>query len=66
MTNEDKDSVMKWFSEYSESSHPKSGFVATETISLKAGPLTQFSHAIEPHLRKLGMPVGLENGMNCL
>lgn len=63
MTNEDKEQVLKWFSEYSEISHPRSGFVATESFKLEAGPLPQFSHAIEPHLRKLGLPVELKMGV---
>lgn len=63
MTNEDKDQVLQWFSEYSELSHPKSGFVATEAFKVEAGPLEQFSHAIQPHLRNLGLPVELKNGI---
>ena len=30
-------------------------FFTEETITLEAGPLEQFSHAIEPQLRQLGM-----------
>lgn len=30
---------------------------------LPEGPLPDFSHAIEPHLRKLGMPTKLERGI---
>ena len=30
-------------------------YFTEETITLEAGPLEQFSHAIEPQLRQLGM-----------
>lgn len=42
---------------------PHAGDIATETIELKAGLLQQFSHALEPHLRKLGMPTRIERGV---
>uniref|UniRef100_A0A182T1U6 RL10P_insert domain-containing protein n=1 Tax=Anopheles maculatus TaxID=74869 RepID=A0A182T1U6_9DIPT len=39
------------------------GFRATQTVKLKPGPLEDFSHAIEPHLRSLGMPTKLDRGI---
>jgi mRNA turnover protein 4 len=35
----------------------------TLIILLLPGPLQDFSHAIEPHLRKLGMPTKLDRGV---
>lgn len=32
-------------------------------VELKEGPLSQFSHEMEPFLRKQGMPVRLNKGM---
>lgn len=64
MTNEPSKKVLKWFSEYEEQDYPRSGNEATHDVILPAGPLPQFSHAIEPHLRvQLGMPVELKNGI---
>lgn len=40
----------------------RAGFEATELVTLPEGPLPQFSHAIEPHLRQLGLPTALKNG----
>lgn len=49
--------------EYGEDDYARSGFVATETIELPAGPLPDFAHSIEPHLRQLGMPTALSKGV---
>lgn len=62
-TNKPRDEVLQWFSEYSENEYARAGDVANETVILKAGPLAQFSHSIEPHLRKLGMPTSLQRGI---
>ena len=32
-------------------------------LLLSAGPLTQFPHSLEPHLRQLGLPVMLKRGL---
>lgn len=61
-TTHDKDTVLDWFKEYSAEEFARSGFKATETVKLSEGPLEDFSHAIEPHLRKLGMPTKLDRG----
>lgn len=62
-TTHDKDTVVDWFKEYSAEEFARSGFTARETVQLAEGPLPDFSHAIEPHLRKLGMPTKLERGI---
>lgn len=35
-------------------------------LLLSAGPLTQFPHSLEPHLRQLGLPVMLKKGLWCV
>lgn len=62
-TTHDKETVVDWFKEYSAEEFARSGFKATQTVVLPEGPLPDFSHAIEPHLRKLGMPTKLERGI---
>ena len=34
-----------------------------DTVELPEGPLIQFSHALEPQLRTLGMPTALKKGV---
>ncbi|XP_058792609.1 mRNA turnover protein 4 homolog isoform X2 [Phymastichus coffea] len=62
-TNENKNKVLKWMKEFEENDYARAGFVATKTVRLSAGPLPDFSHAIEPHLRVLGMPTTLDKGI---
>ncbi|KAJ4440434.1 mRNA turnover protein 4 homolog [Periplaneta americana] len=62
-TNKEMEEVLDWFENYSESDYARSGNVAIETITLPAGPLPQFPHSIEPHLRQLGMPTSLQKGV---
>ena len=45
---------MKYFEDHAESDYLRTGGIAEETVVLDAGPLEQFSHAIEPQLRQLG------------
>jgi len=62
-TDKAPDDVIEWAEHYSALEYARSGFVATETVVLPEGPLEDFSHAIEPHLRSLGMPTKLEKGI---
>ncbi|XP_017790032.1 PREDICTED: mRNA turnover protein 4 homolog [Habropoda laboriosa] len=62
-TNRSKKKVLKWMEEYEEIDYARSGFVAQETIILPEGPMSDFSHSIEPHLRQLGMPTALQKGV---
>ncbi|XP_058121036.1 mRNA turnover protein 4 homolog [Anopheles ziemanni] len=62
-TSEKKKTVLDWFNSYSAEEYARSGFRATETVELKEGPLEEFSHAIEPHLRSLGLPTKLNRGV---
>lgn len=61
-TNEDRDEVKEWFKAFSEPEYARAGNVATDTVVLEEGPMKQFSHSIEPHLRSLGMPTTLNKG----
>jgi len=62
-TNKSRDEVLTWFKAYSEHDFARAGNTASSTVDLNEGPLTQFSHAMEPHLRKLGLPVALKKGV---
>ncbi|XP_050075308.1 mRNA turnover protein 4 homolog [Anopheles maculipalpis] len=62
-TSESKKTVLEWFETYQAEEFARSGFRATQTIKLMPGPLEDFSHAIEPHLRSLGMPTKLDRGI---
>merc|ERR1712168_677891 len=62
-TSQTTEEVMKYFGEHSENDYLRTGGIAEETVELDAGPLEQFSHAIEPQLRQLGMPTELKKGV---
>ncbi|XP_055379571.1 mRNA turnover protein 4 homolog [Condylostylus longicornis] len=62
-TQRDKSEVIDWAKNYWSIEYARSGFIATETIVLPEGPLAEFSHSIEPHLRSLGMPTKLDKGI---
>lgn len=62
-TSESKKTVLEWFDTYQAEEFARGGFRATKTVKLKPGPLEEFSHAIEPHLRSLGMPTKLDRGI---
>ena len=61
-TNKDKVKVQSWFEQFEDEIHPRSGFTATEEVVCGEGPLTQFTHSMEPQLRKLGLPTALKKG----
>jgi len=62
-TNKTEEEVRQFFADYSVPDYARSGFLASETVTIPAGKLTQFSHSLEPHLRSLGLPVSLKNGI---
>ncbi|KAF9816105.1 hypothetical protein SFRURICE_003656 [Spodoptera frugiperda] len=63
MTNKDVPEVLQWFKGFSDAEYARAGFVATKDVVLPVGPLPDFSHTMEPHLRKLGLPTSLERGV---
>ncbi|XP_011499041.1 PREDICTED: mRNA turnover protein 4 homolog [Ceratosolen solmsi marchali] len=62
-TNENQTNVLKWMRDYEQTDYARSGFRTSVTIELPAGPLEDFPHSIEPHLRQLGMPTSLQKGV---
>ncbi|GLJ38588.1 hypothetical protein SUGI_0786760 [Cryptomeria japonica] len=62
-TNLPKEEVMRIFKSIEEHDFARTGTPATETVELKEGPLEQFTHEMEPFLRKQGMPVRLNKGV---
>ncbi|OAE21665.1 hypothetical protein AXG93_4170s1060 [Marchantia polymorpha subsp. ruderalis] len=63
LTNLPKDEVLKFFGEFEGHDFARTGSPATETVELPEGPLEQFTHDMEPFLRKQGMPVRLNRGV---
>uniref|UniRef100_A0A8D8V7Z6 Ribosome assembly factor mrt4 n=1 Tax=Cacopsylla melanoneura TaxID=428564 RepID=A0A8D8V7Z6_9HEMI len=62
-TNRSKEDVLMWFDVYEDEDFAKSGFVSTEDVELKQGPLHEFPHSIEPQLRQLGLQTNLNKGI---
>jgi mRNA turnover protein 4 len=62
-TSRPRADVEAYFRAYAHGEYARAGFVATDTLSLPAGPLPKFAHSIEPYLRKLGMPTKLDCGV---
>lgn len=62
-TEKSKEEVLAWAENYWAVEYARSGFTATETVTLPAGPLEEFAHSMEPHLRSLGLPTKLEKGI---
>ncbi|BBN01426.1 mRNA turnover protein 4 [Marchantia polymorpha subsp. ruderalis] len=53
----------RFFGEFEGHDFARTGSPATETVELPEGPLEQFTHDMEPFLRKQGMPVRLNRGV---
>lgn len=62
-TDTSKKEVLDWAKDYWAIEYARSGFVPTETVVLKEGPLEEFAHSMEPHLRSLGLPTKLQKGV---
>ncbi|KAL0335188.1 UNVERIFIED_CONTAM: turnover protein 4 [Sesamum radiatum] len=58
-----KEEIQRLFNEYEDYDFARTGSTATDTVELKEGPLDQFTHEMEPFLRKQGMPVRLNKGV---
>ncbi|CAN1825012.1 mRNA turnover protein 4 homolog [Linum perenne] len=61
-TNLFKEEVERLFCEYEDYDFARTGCKASEKVELNQGPLEQFTHEMEPFLRKQGLPVRLNNG----
>ncbi|EOA37073.1 hypothetical protein CARUB_v10010201mg [Capsella rubella] len=62
VTDMPKDEVESLFNAYEDADFSRTGSMAAETVALEEGPLEQFTHEMEPLLRKLNMPVRLNKG----
>ena len=62
MTNESHSDVCNFLESLTCPEYASTGFEATETFVVPAGPLPQFSFNMDSHLRELGLPVQLDNG----
>jgi mRNA turnover protein 4 len=64
-TNKTPVEVQTVFQEYRPSDYARSGATATETVTLKKGvdALARLPHSIEAHLRQLGLPTQLKEGV---
>ncbi|CAL8089355.1 unnamed protein product [Orchesella dallaii] len=62
-TSRKESEVMEEFESFCELDFARSGAPATKTVVLPEGPLEQFAHSLEPHLRSLGMPTALKKGV---
>jgi len=62
-TDREESDVLEYIENFVETDYARSGTKAKEGVVLPEGPLKQFSHAIEPHLRSLGMPTQLKKGI---
>ncbi|KAK6945573.1 Ribosomal protein L10P [Dillenia turbinata] len=62
-TNLPKEEVVRMFNEFEEPDFARTGSIASEKVELNEGPLEQFTHEMEPFLRKQGMPVRLNKGV---
>ncbi|KAF9596504.1 hypothetical protein IFM89_012235 [Coptis chinensis] len=62
-TNLPKEEVVRLFEEFKVHDFARTGSTITEKVELKEGPLDQFTHEMEPFLRKQGMPVRLNKGV---
>ncbi|KAF8014005.1 hypothetical protein BT93_I1767 [Corymbia citriodora subsp. variegata] len=63
LTNLPKEEVLRLFNEFEEYDFARTGSNAAEKVELKEGPLVEFTHEMEPFLRKQGMPVRLNKGV---
>jgi len=62
-TDKSEEEVRSYFDKFVEKDFARGGSIATDTVELPEGPLDQFPHSIEPHLRSLGLPTALKRGV---
>jgi mRNA turnover protein 4 len=62
-TTLDKKAVKAYFDSVAGNVFARTGGESTVSFQLKQGPLHQFPHSMLEHLRKLGLPVRLDNGV---
>jgi len=63
-TNRPAEQVEEYFNKYNRAAFARSNDLSNVTVLVKTGPLPQFSHALEGHLReRLKLPVRLNEGV---
>lgn len=62
-TSKMESEAVEIFDSFSQKDFARSGATAVDTVELEEGPLEQFAHSLEPHLRSLGMPTALKKGV---
>lgn len=62
-TNRKDKQVRTYFRKYRASEYARSGFIATQDVTLNEGPLEMFVSSQEPTLRALHLPVTLKKGV---
>ncbi|KAI9160535.1 hypothetical protein LWI28_009105 [Acer negundo] len=64
-----REEVESLFNKYEDCGFARTGSTKSEKVELLEGPLEQFTHEMEPFLRKQGMPVrmnkGVKRGSHC-
>jgi len=62
-TNRKEEEILQFFEEFKIDEFAKAGYISPQTIVLNKGTeaLKQFSHSMEPYLRKLGLKTSLIN-----
>ncbi|XP_075696634.1 mRNA turnover protein 4 homolog [Rhinoderma darwinii] len=62
-TSRSEKEVKGWFEQFKDTDFARAGNKATYGVVLDEGPLEQFTHSMEPQLRKLGLPTALKKGV---
>ncbi len=62
-TSKKESEVLEVFESFCELDYARSGARSIHAVELKEGPLEQFAHSLEPHLRSLGLPTSLKKGI---
>ena len=64
LTNTAREEVLSFFQHFSEPHYARSGCIAPRRFLIEKGPCAEerIGHAMEPHLRKLGLPTRLHEG----
>lgn len=62
-TNLPKEDICRRIEDFKAHDFARVGSTATETVELNEGPLEQFTHDMEPFLRKQSLPVRLNKGV---
>jgi mRNA turnover protein 4 len=66
-TDRPVEEVKEYFNDYRQADYARSGVVATETVTIPEGAVMRgadkMPHNMEQHIRNLGMPTTLQNGI---